>query len=57
VSDEKKTPARPGSKWATGKRRVLDPKFERLGFSKGARVSRSTTPTSKPARTRHRSRK
>lgn len=33
-----KTPSRPGSQWATGKRRVAKRKPEKSGFSRGARV-------------------
>lgn len=36
-----KTPTRPGSKWATGRRRVLPhPPSERPGFHQGALVDR-----------------
>lgn len=39
--DTKPTPTRPGSKWATGKRRVLkDAPRERPGFHQGALVDR-----------------
>lgn len=40
MSEDIKTPTRPGSKWATGKRRVLaDPPRERPGFFQGALVN------------------
>jgi hypothetical protein len=35
-----KTPTRPGSKWATGRRLKMTPPRERPGFSKGALVDR-----------------
>lgn len=39
MSATDKTPTRPGSKWATGRRRVLnDPPREKAGFHQGALV-------------------
>jgi hypothetical protein len=37
-----KTPTRPGSKWATGRRLKMTPPRERPGFAKGALVDRQT---------------
>jgi hypothetical protein len=56
MSDEQKVPTRPGSKWATGRRRAGEPPVERAGFSKGARVTR-TSPSQPARKTRHRSKK
>jgi hypothetical protein len=59
VSDESKTtPTRPGSQWATGKRRAQARKYEPVGFHQGARVSSlKPAPTpAKPQRNRRRQR-
>ncbi len=40
MSDTAKTPSRPGSKWATGRRVKQEPLREKPGFFQGAMVDR-----------------